>query len=285
MSKRAQSWTAPPAELFEVRKGFALAAASTSARPGFAGGKSDGLRSLATHAAELSELQRRLFAMSTQGDRRRVLVVLQAMDAAGKGGIVEHVLGAVSPIGLDYTSFRSPTVEERAHDFLWRVEKAVPAPGHIGVFDRSHYEDVLIGRVRELASEIEIERRYGAINAFERRLVDSGTAVVKIMLNVGRTEQKKRLADRLTRPEKHWKYSPEDVDDRLLWDAFQQAYQVVFERTSTDYAPWFVVPADKKWYSRLAVQRMLIDVLEGMELEWPPANYDIHTERQRIAAS
>ncbi|GAA1447225.1 PPK2 family polyphosphate kinase [Leifsonia poae] len=282
---REDFWTTDPDEQLRVGDGFVLADQPTDAVYGFDGGKSDGQKALAEGATILADLQERLFAAGADGDRRRVLLVLQAMDTAGKGGIVSHVVGAVNPGGVRYAGFKKPTEEELKHDFLWRVEKETPAAGQLGVFDRSHYEDVLIGRVRNLAPAEEIERRYGAINDWERELAFDGTTIVKVMLHLGKDEQKARLLDRLERPEKHWKYNPGDVDERLLWDSYQDAYQLVFERTSTDYAPWFVVPADRKWYARLAVQHLLIDALERLDLEWPKADYDVEAEKARLEGS
>jgi polyphosphate kinase 2 (PPK2 family) len=165
------------------------------------------------------------------------------------------------------------------------VERQLPDPGRVGVFDRSHYEDVLVGRVRNLAPVTEIERRYGAINDFERLLTESGTTIVKVMLNLGKDEQRARLARRLERRDKQWKYHPSDVDDRKLWDLYQHAYQLVLERTSTDAAPWFVVPADRKWYARLVVQRLLIRAMEGLDLGWPEPDYDVEAEKRRLASA
>lgn len=282
---RESFWSTDPDGLLKVGDGFRLADRDTHATPGFDGDKGDGARALAEGAAILAELQERLFAAGTAGDHRSVLLVLQAMDTAGKGGIVTHVVGQMNPGGVRYTGFKKPTDEELKHDFLWRIAKRVPAAGEVGVFDRSHYEDVLIGRVRSLAPVEEIERRYEAINAFERELTESGTTLVKVMLHLSKDEQRARLADRLARPDKHWKYNPGDVDERLLWDDYQKAYQVAFERTSTAHAPWFVVPADRKWYARLAVQHLLIRALEGLRLEWPRAGYDVEAEKARLAAS
>ncbi len=285
MAEHEGFWTTDPINLLKAGEGFVLAEGPTDAAPGFEGGKRDGEQALAKGAGILRELQERLFAASTDGDQRRVLLVLQAMDTAGKGGIVSHVVGAVDPNGIHYKAFKKPTAEELEHDFLWRVEKEVPGPGQLGVFDRSHYEDVLIGRVRSLAPADEIESRYGIINDFERRLVDEGTTIVKVMLHLSKDEQRKRLAERLERPDKHWKYTPSDVSERQLWDDYQRAYQIVFDRTSTHVAPWYVVPADKKWYARIAVQHLLIDALERFDLDWPRATYDVDVEKARLAAS
>lgn len=284
--EREAFWTADPVELLRVGPGFRLGDVPTDAAPGFDSGKVDGQRALADGAGILAELQELLFANSRMGDdRRRVLLVLQAMDTAGKGGIVKHVMGAVDPQGVQLAAFKKPTPEELEHDFLWRVRKRVPGAGMIGVFDRSHYEDVLIGRVRELAPADEIERRYGAVNDFEAELAAEGTTIVKVMLDISNAEQKARLQERLDRPDKRWKYNPGDVDERELWTQYAEAYQLVFERTSTETAPWFVVPADKKWYARLAVQHLLIDALERMRLDWPKADYDVEAEKARLAAS
>ena len=211
--------------------------------------------------------------------------MLQAMDSAGKGGIVRHVVGGVDPQGVSLAAFKAPTDEERAHDFLWRIEKRLPEPGFIGVFDRSHYEDVLIGRVRALAPPEEIERRYDAINAFEADAAASGIRIVKVMLHISPEEQKSRLMERLERPDKHWKYNPGDVDERLVWPEYMRAYQTVFERTSTEIAPWHVVPANRKWYARLAVQELLLAALEDIDPQWPVADFDVEVEKKRLAAS
>lgn len=262
-----------------------LADIDTRGTPGFDGGKDDGAAALASGVDELSDLQERLFAASTAGETRRVLLVLQAMDTAGKGGIVRHVVGAVDPQGVHLASFKRPTPEELSHHFLWRVEKQLPPVGRIGVFDRSHYEDVLIGRVRQLAPAEEIEARYGDIVDFERRVVDSGTTLVKVMLHISREEQGERLAERLDRTDKHWKYNPGDVDERMLWDDYQRAYELAITRTSTDDAPWYVVPADRKWYARLAVQSLLLDALRGIDPQWPVADFDVDVEKARLADS
>ncbi len=279
-------WTTPATDALRVEPGFRLADIDTRSTPGYDGRKSDGQDDLDAGVAPLSDLQERLFAQSVAGTATgSVLLVLQAMDTAGKGGIVRHVVGAVDPQGVELASFKKPTAEELEHDFLWRIEKRLPDAGRIGVFDRSHYEDVLIGRVRGLASAEEIERRYGAIVGFEAEAAALGIRVVKVMLHISKDEQRERLARRLDRPDKHWKYNPSDVDERQLWDAYMDAYQVAIDRTSTPVAPWHVVPADRKWYARLAVQRLLIDALDDIDPRWPAADYDVDVERARLAAS
>jgi len=263
--------------------GFLLAKVDPSSTPGFQGDKAAGQATLKASSGELAELQEKLFAASRFGDERRVLLVLQAMDTAGKGGIVDHVLGGTNPQGIKAFAFKAPTDEEKEHDFLWRIRKQVPPAGYIGVWDRSHYEDVLIHRVRGFSSPEVIEERYGIINEFEASLEATGTTIVKVMLHISKDEQKARLLARLDDPTKHWKYNPGDLDEREKWDDYQAAYQVAIERTGD--VPWHVVPANKKWFARLAVQRLLIDALRSLELEWPEADYDVAAERRRLAAS
>jgi len=286
IAKSQKHWTGDVAELLRVGEGFALADVDTGATPAQEGDKADAAEDLEAGAEELSEYQERLFARSRTTDAPdSVLLVLQAMDTAGKGGIVRHVVGAVDPQGVALAAFKKPTPEELAHDFLWRIEKRLPPAGFIGVFDRSHYEDVLIGRVRSLAPAEEIERRYGAINDFEKRLAEGGTRVIKVMLHISPEEQKARLTERLERPDKYWKYNPGDLDERALWPHYMEAYQTVLERTSTEWAPWYVVPADRKWYARLAVQHLLLEALEEIDPQWPPADFDVAAEKARLAAS
>jgi PPK2 family polyphosphate:nucleotide phosphotransferase len=272
-------------QLLRAGRGFVLEALDCTATPGIAADKKRAEHLLADEAERLSELQERLFAASRAGGTRRVLLVLQAMDTAGKGGIVRHVVGAVDPQGVQLTAFKKPTPDELAHHFLWRIERRLPEAGMIGVFDRSHYEDVLIGRVRQLAPAVEIEQRYDEIIDFERRLAGDGVSIVKVMLHLSRDEQKARLLDRLDRPDKHWKYRPGDVDERMLWDDYQAAYQLAIERTDAEHAPWYVVPADHKWYARLAVQSLLITALERIDPQWPLADFDVEVEKARLAAT
>ena len=272
-------------DLLRAGPGTDLAAIDTSATPGFEGDKAAGEEALAAGADDLASLQEQLFAVSRLGDTRSVLLVLQAMDTAGKGGIVKHVVGSVDPQGVQLAAFKRPTPEEEAHDFLWRIRKRVPAAGMIGVFDRSHYEAVLIHRVRGLSTIEEVDARYPVIVGFEEELRAAGTTVVKVMLHISRDEQKARLGERLERPDKHWKYNPGDIDERAYWDGYMDAYRLAIEKTSTDSAPWYVIPADRKWYARLAVQTLLIDALRGFNLEWPPADFDVDVEKARLAAS
>jgi PPK2 family polyphosphate:nucleotide phosphotransferase len=207
------------------------------------------------------------------------------MDTSGKGGVIDHALGLLSPHGLRLKTFKKPTEEELARDFLWRVEQAVPGPGVVGAFDRSHYEDVLVARVHELAAAEEIERRYGAINDFEKRLVDGGTVVVKCMLHISAEKQKERLLKRLDDPEKQWKFKPEDVDERARWRDYERAYETALGRCNTEPAPWYVVPSDHKWYRNWAVAQLLLEAMRGMRLEWPEPGYDVAEQRARLEAS
>ena len=269
-----------PSGTLKVEKGFNLADLDPDSTPGYKGNKADGEALLSDLDGKLAELQEQLFAGSKFGGTKRVLLILQGMDTAGKGGIVKHVLGTMDPQGVQFKSFKAPTPEEKAYDFLWRIEKEVPAAGMMGVFDRSHYEDVLIHRVHGWADPKEIERRYAAINEFEARQTAVGTIVIKVMLNISNEEQKERLLARLDKPEKHWKYNTGDLKEREFWGDYMAAYQAVFDATNTEHAPWYVVPANKKWYARIAVQQLLLEALMSLKLEWPKAEFDVEAERR-----
>lgn len=274
-----------PSDTLKVGKGFSLKAADPDSTPGYPGDKNDGEVLLADLDDNLALLQEQLFAESRFGGTKRILLILQAMDTAGKGGIVTHVMGAMNPHGVQMKSFKAPTPEEKSYDFLWRIEKEVPAAGMVGVFDRSHYEDVLIHRVHRWADPKELERRYNAINEFEARQTAAGTKIVKVMLHISRDEQKQRLLARLDEPAKLWKYSSNDLKERAFWSDYMDAYQKAFEKTGTEAAPWHVVPANKKWYARIAVQQLLLDALEGLKLEWPVPDLDVAMERELVERS
>lgn len=259
-----------------------LASYDARSTPGFDGSKSEGKRALADLGDDLADLQERLFAEGINGGRRSVLLLLQGMDTSGKGGVMRHAVGLVDPQGVRIKAFKAPTEEELRHDFLWRISKELPPAGLIGIFDRSHYEDVLIARVRGLVDTDRLERRYDAINAFEQGLVDEGTVVVKCMLHISHEKQQERLLERLDNPEKHWKFNPGDVDERALWPAYQRAYEVALERCNTDAAPWHLVPADRKWYRNWAVGTLLHEALQGMDLAWPTADFDVAEQRRRL---
>ena len=278
-------WSHAPHENLMFRSGVKVSDIDTGATPGFQGKKSDAATLQAERNVRLAELQEKLYANSKAdtGENRSVLLVLQGMDTSGKGGIVKHVVGAVNPMGVRYTAFGKPTDEERAHHYLWRIKRALPPAGHIGVFDRSHYEDVLIVRVHNMVPQQVWEPRYDEINAFERELVDGGMKLVKVAMLVSPKEQKKQLLERLDDPTKYWKYNPGDIDERKHWSAYQEAYQAMLDRTSTDYAPWYIVPCDKRWYSRLAVTELLIEALKTFNMSWPPPDFDVEAERKRLA--
>lgn len=274
-----------PSETLRAGTDFLLGSVDPDSTPGYAGGKEDGRILLAHMDDELAELQEKLFAESRFGGRKRILLILQAMDTAGKGGIVKHVMAAMDPQGVQFKAFKAPTDEEKSYDFLWRIEKEVPAAGMVGVFDRSHYEDVLIHRVHRWASPEEIKRRYVAINEFEARLAGSGTKVLKVMLHISGQEQKDRLLARLDNPAKHWKYNRGDLDERAFWEDYMSAYEAAINETNTPQAPWHVVPANKKWFARIAVQQLLLGALKGINLEWPKAEFDVALERELVARS
>jgi PPK2 family polyphosphate:nucleotide phosphotransferase len=273
------------ADLLRVGESTLLADVDPASTPGFAGGKADGRAALAAAAKQLSDLQERLWAESRFGGRRRVLLVLQGMDTSGKGGIIRHVVGQVDPQGVRLTAFKAPTAEERSHDFLWRIRRALPEPGEIGAFDRSHYEDVLIVRVHDLVPRATWQRRYAAINRFEASLADRGTTIVKVMLHLSKEEQGRRLYQRLDRPDKRWKYNTHDLDERAFWDDYQEAYQAALSLCSTPAAAWHIVPADRKWYARWAVQQLLLEALLELDPRWPVPDLDVAAEKARLAAT
>lgn len=232
----------------------------------------------------LADLQERLYAEGHSGGHRSVLLVLQGMDTAGKGGTVRHVLGQVDPQGCRITAFGVPTAEERSHDFLWRIRRALPPPGQIGVFDRSHYEDVVAVRVHALVPRATWSRRYSTINRFESGLVAGGTRVLKCFLHISEDESRARLLARLDDRTKHWKFNPGDIDERAFWPAYQDAYSDALTRCSTDDAPWYVVPADRKWYRTWAITKLLLAELEALDPPWPAADFDVAAQRARLTA-
>lgn len=280
----SKNWSGDVTELLRA-DGVRVADLDTSATPGFDGGKPDGQALLAERSLVLSDLQEKLYANGRSGDPRSVLLVLQGMDTAGKGGIVRSVIGAVDPQGVDHAAFGVPTAEEQRHHYLWRIRKALPRAGQLGVFDRSHYEDVLVARVRKLVSVREWERRYDEINHFERELRNEDVTLVKVAMFVSLDEQKNRLRERLERRDKYWKFNPSDIDERAYWPEYREAYQAMLDRTSTEHAPWYVIPADRKWYSRLAVNELLIHALTGLDLDWPAARFDVEAEKRRLEVS
>ncbi len=285
MSDLPSQWTHQPDNVLAFKPGMTVADIDTDSSPGFKGDKDNAPDIQSERSARFATLQEMLYANGRKGDTRSVLLVLQGMDTAGKGGIVEHVVGAGNPMGISYSSFGKPTEEEREHHYLWRIRNALPRGGYVGVFDRSHYEDVLVVRVHNLVPPEVWGARYDEINAFEKELVDGGMTIVKVAMFVSLDEQQRRLAARLDDPTKYWKYNADDLNERALWPAYREAYQVMLDKTSTDYAPWHVVPCDKKWYSRLAVTELLIEALTSLKLSWPPADFDVEAEKKRLARS
>jgi PPK2 family polyphosphate:nucleotide phosphotransferase len=254
--------------------------------PGFPGADKDDAPALMDQlGVDLADRQECLFANGRADDtRRNVLVILQGMDTSGKGGIIRKAIGLVDPQGVKITSFKAPTAEERGHPFLWRITNALPGPGMIGIFDRSQYEDVLIARVDQLVSKRVWSRRYSQINAWEAKLVAAGTVVIKCYLHVTPDDQRERLQERLDDPTKHWKYNPGDLDVRAKWPDYQAAYADALQRCNTDAAPWFVIPAGRKWYRNWAVAALINEQLGALGLTWPQADFDVEAEKQRLAA-
>ncbi|MFF3322644.1 PPK2 family polyphosphate kinase [Streptomyces sp. NPDC002889] len=244
--------------------------------------KQTGLAATTLMGEDLFELQERLYAAATGGDRRRLLLVLQGMDTSGKGGTVKHVVRVFNPSGCRITAFKTPTEEERSHPFLRRIFQALPGPGVIGIFDRSHYEDVLIVRVHDLVPRAQLGRRYAQINQFEEMLADDGITIVKVFLHIGYEEQRRRLLQRLDNPDKHWKFNPGDIEERALWPDYRKAYEIALERCSTRTAPWYLVPSDRKWYRNWAISKLLLEHLEELDPQYPKDHFDVDGFRKRL---
>ena len=272
------------AETYEFRPGDRLADRRTDDTDTAPGDRADTEAATRALLDELATMQERLYAEGVGGGQRSLLLLLQGMDTSGKDGAVRRVVGAMNPAGVRITSFKKPTAEELAHDFLWRIDKALPPPGHVGVFNRSQYEDVLVVRVHDLVPETEWSTRYDRINEFERRIVDAGTHLVKVMLHISKDEQKQRLAERLEDPTKYWKYNAGDLHERTFWDEYQSAYQDALSRCSTDTAPWYVVPGDRKWYRDWVLANLLVDALRDMNPTYPPPDFDVAEQRRLVAA-
>jgi PPK2 family polyphosphate:nucleotide phosphotransferase len=220
--------------------------------------------------SQLQQLQKRLYAQN----KHRVLVVMQAMDTGGKDGCIKHVFSRIDPQGIHVRSFKKPSAEELAHDFLWRVHAQVPSRGQLVIFNRSHYEDIIAVRVKKIFPDEVWKRRQRHVIEFERMLAEEGTTIVKIFLHISKDEQKRRLESRLQNPSKHWKFNPDDLADRARWSEFMEAYEDVISKTSTDLAPWYVVPADRKWYRNLCVARIMLDTMKGLGMEFPAIDWD-----------
>lgn len=237
---------------------------------GFDGDKSAGKDVLKMLNKRLEDLQELLYAEG----KHKILMVLQAMDSGGKDGVIRHVFDGVNPQGVKVANFKKPTPEELAHDYLWRVHQHTPARGEITIFNRSHYEDVLVVRVLDLAPPAVWQRRYEHINAFERMLADEGVTILKFYLHISKEEQRERFQDRLDEPDKRWKFNPNDLKTRALWDDYMAAYAAMLSKTSTPWAPWYLVPADRKWYRNLVVGTVLVHTLQNLEMQFPQPDYD-----------
>ena len=226
----------------------------------------------------LKKLQKRMLALQellyAEG-QRAVLIILQGMDTCGKDGTIRKVMSGINVQGCDVVSFKAPTGDELSRDYLWRVHKAVPQKGKIGIFNRSHYEDVLVVRVHNLVPESIWKKRYRQINDFERMLVDNGTVILKFFLNISKEEQKERLESRIENPSKHWKINESDFHERTYWDDYMHAYEIALQECSTDWAPWYIIPADKKWYRNLVITERIVETLEGMDMKYPKPNTDV----------
>ncbi len=265
----------PIAEMFRVKqgKGFKLSSVDPKASAPFKD-KEGAKAQTADDAAAIDALQDRLFAEG----KRALLVVLQGIDCSGKDGTVRAVFNTCGPIGVTVHPFKAPSVEELSHDYLWRVHKATPARGMIGIFNRSHYEDVLVVKVRGYAAPEAVERRYAEINAFEKVLGDNGTRILKFMLHISKEEQTERLKERVEDPAKRWKFNPGDLEDRALWEKFADAYEIAMNRCTTDHAPWHVVPGDRNWVRNAVIGRIVRETLEEMNPQYPePKTWDPKT--------
>jgi PPK2 family polyphosphate:nucleotide phosphotransferase len=234
------------------------------------GSKDESMKAFDKLRDELQELQKVLYAQN----KHRILLVLQAMDTGGKDGCVKHVFSRIDPQGIHVRSFKKPTEEELARDFLWRVHKKVPRNGEMVIFNRSHYEDILAVKVKKLLPDKVWKQRYQHIVDFERMLAEEGTTIVKIYLHISKDEQKRRILSRLDNPDKHWKFHPDDLQDRALWNDFMKTYEDLLSRTSAPHAPWYVVPANRKWYRNLCVARIMVDTMRKLKMKLPTVNWD-----------
>jgi len=265
------------AEVKDAR--FRLAEVDPASTPGLKKPKR-ALKDVPKHQAKLFKLQEELYAEH----KRSLLLVLQGMDTSGKDGTITHVIGHLNPQAVQITAFKQPTPEEKRHGFVWRIRRHLPTAGNVGIFNRSHYEDVLIVRVHDLAPLSVIERRYELINRFEKQVTSQRTKIVKICLHISYDEQRNRLIDRLKDPDKHWKFSEADIDERAYWDDYESAYSIAISRCTTNYAPWYVVPANDKNYRNWAVARILIETLEEMNPQYPHPRLDIPRLLKRLEA-
>lgn len=267
-------WSLPPAQLLRFHSHTHLVDIDAGSKPGFDGDQEAGERFIADSSSEIANYQRLMYANGIHGDTHRVLIVLQGMDASGKGGIVRHVFSQVDPMGIHYHGFGKPSEEDLAHDYLWRIRRELPSNGWISIFDRSQYEDIVMPRITGSLPEEKWRARYGQINDFEAELAGSGCAIIKIFLVSSRQAQRQHFLRRLDDPTRYWKFDPSDLEARDRWDDYMAAWQEVFERTSTSIAPWYLIPADKRWYSRMVVSELLRTTMKNFNQTWPPLDAD-----------
>ena len=267
-------WSLPPAQLLRFHSHTHLVDIDAGSKPGFDGDQEAGERFIADSSSEIANYQRLMYANGIHGDTHRVLIVLQGMDASGKGGIVRHVFSQVDPMGIHYHGFGKPSEEDLAHDYLWRIRRELPSNGWISIFDRSQYEDIVMPRITGSLPEETWRARYGQINDFEAELAGAGCAIIKIFLVSSRQAQRQHFLRRLDDPTRYWKFDPSDLEARDRWDDYMAAWQEVFERTSTSIAPWYLIPADKRWYSRMVVSELLRTTMKNFNQTWPPLDAD-----------
>ena len=267
-------WSLPPAQLLRFHSHTHLVDIDAGSKPGFDGDQEAGERFIADSSSEIANYQRLMYANGIHGDTHRVLIVLQGMDASGKGGIVRHVFSQVDPMGIHYHGFGKPSEEDLAHDYLWRIRRELPSNGWISIFDRSQFEDIVMPRITGSLPEETWRARYGQINDFEAELAGSGCAIIKIFLVSSRQAQRQHFLRRLDDPTRYWKFDPSDLEARDRWDDYMAAWQEVFERTSTSIAPWYLIPADNRWYSRMVVSELLRTTMKNFNQTWPPLDAD-----------
>ena len=287
-SKKTSDARQPVSEALRLPAGKVdLDALDPRGTPGFPGGKSDAPALTEALAPELGDLQERLYAAgrTDPAGAPKVLMILQGMDTSGKGGVIRHAIGMVDPQGVKIKAFKAPTPAERRKPYLWRIERELPPPGVIGIFDRSQYEDVLVVRVNKLVERGVWSKRYKEINSWEAGVAAANTVIIKCFLHISAEEQKARLLARLDDPSKYWKYNPGDVDERAKWPAYATAYEAALQRCNTEHAPWYVIPSDRKWYRNWAVAQLLTERLRAMDLQWPQPDFDVEAEKQRLAGA
>jgi PPK2 family polyphosphate:nucleotide phosphotransferase len=264
--------------LVEHRKKVNLSEWGTAKTEGYKGEKDDAIPEIEKMNAKLESLQELLYAEG----KHKLLIILQGMDTSGKDGVIRHVFDGVNPQGVRVACFKVPTPEELSHDYLWRIHKQIPAKGEVVIFNRSHYEDVLVVRVLGLVPPDIWKKRYDQINEFERMLSDEGTTILKFYLHISKEEQRQRLLGRLDDPSKHWKFNPGDLETRAQWEEYMNAYEDLLEKTNTQWAPWFIIPADRKWFRDLLIARILVDKLESLDMKYPQPTEGLEKYRKEL---